>query len=95
VNLSPIFDEIQAERQHQVERWGVEKDLEVTAPVGWIAYIAHHATRWQMGGFAPYDRATLTTFRNQMVKVATLAIAAIQATDAILEGKVSRPDVLA
>ena len=60
----------------------------------WVGYIAHHSSRWFTGGFAPYSPDELKKFRSQMVKVATLAVAAIQSTDAILEGQVNRPDVL-
>ena len=89
-----ILEEIAAEREYQVEKWGVEADLKVNTPMDFVGYIAFHSSRWFGGGFRPYSRETLRTFRKQMVKVAALAVAAIEHADAILEGGVERADVL-
>lgn len=76
-----IYDEIRAERDHQIERFGVEADLEVNTPNDFVAYIGHHATRWFTGGFVPYPPAQVDIYRKQMIKVAALAVAAVQALD--------------
>lgn len=89
-----VLDEIQAERQYQVEKWGRDADLKVNTPMDFVGYIAFHSSRWFGGGFRPYSRQTLEAFRRQMVKVGALALAAIEHVDAILEGAVDRPDVL-
>lgn len=89
-----IVGQIKAERDYQVSRWGTEADLKVNTPMDFVGYIAAYATRWFGGGFRPYAKETLVSFRLHMIKVATLALAAIEHVDAILDGEVSRPDVL-
>lgn len=91
--FNQAIDDIKNEREYQVNKWGTRADLEVNQPNDFVAYIAHHSTRWFKGGFAPYSRDTLEDFRAQMVKVAALAVAAIESVDAIIAGKVNRPDV--
>ena len=46
-----------------------------------MAYIVHYSTNWFNGGFAPYDTATVDEFRVQMIKIAALALAAIESLD--------------
>jgi hypothetical protein len=93
--MKKIFDQIIEERLYQINKWGTDKDLQVSTPMDWVGYITHHATRWFTGGFRPYDRKTLEAFRTEMIKVAATAAAAVEATDAILAGTVKRPDILA
>lgn len=76
-----IYDEIKAEREYQKEKWGVEKDDTLNTPNDWVAYIANHSSRWFPGGFRPYSEEVVADFRTQMVKVATLAVAAIESVD--------------
>lgn len=76
-----ILKEISDERERQIKRWGNDTDDTKNEPNDWVAYIAHHSTRWFNGGFAPYDAATVATFRKQMMKVATLAVSAIESLD--------------
>jgi hypothetical protein len=92
--MSDVYEEIRKERGYQREKWGNEVDLTVNTPMDFVGYIAMHSSRWFGGGFRPYPREVLQVFRKQMIKVATLAIAAIEHVDAILSGEVSRPDVL-
>ena len=89
-----IYQEVQAEREYQIKKWGNKADLEINRPMDFVGYIAHHSTRWFNGGFAPYNRATLDDYRREMVKVAALAVAAIESVDAITGGEVKRADVL-
>lgn len=81
MSLRQILDVIAAERGYQMTRWGNKADDTLNSPNDWVAYISHHATRWFNGGFAPYDADTVAEFRKQMVKVATLAVAAIESVD--------------
>jgi hypothetical protein len=76
-----IYSEIEAERDRQQRRWGDAADDTKNTPNDWAAFIGHHATRWFGGGFAPYDAATVRAFRAQMIKVATLAVAAVESLD--------------
>lgn len=95
-NGSPTaLDEIASEREYQVLKWGTDVDKTVNTPMDFVGYIAHHSTRWFNGGFRPYDRETLENYRQQMVKVGALAVAAIDSVDAILDKEVVRNDVLA
>lgn len=79
--MDNIFEEIRRERQHQVERWGNDVDDSVNTPWMWASYIAQYATSWMRGTFAPIDRTVTDAFRQSMVKVATLAVAAIESID--------------
>ena len=92
--FNQAINDIENERDYQLTKWGPRADLEINRPNDFVAYIAHHSTRWFKGGFSPYSRETLEDFRQQMVKVAALAVAAIESVDAILAGDVNRPDVL-
>lgn len=89
-----ILQDIKNERDYQKLKWGTKVDFEVNQPMDFVGYIAHHSTRWFKGGFAPYSEETLVDFKDQMVKVAAIAVAAIESADAILVGEVNRPDVL-
>lgn len=92
-NLAHILAEVERERVRQIEKWGVTADDAKNSPNDWVAYMAHHSTRWFSGSFPPHNRSTLEVFRQQMVKVATLAVAAIEWVDKILQGENIRPDV--
>lgn len=76
-----IFAEIAAERDYQDNKWGTDKDDTLNEPNDWVAFIAHHSTRWFTGGFAPYKSSAVNTFRKQMIKVAAIALAAIESLD--------------
>ena len=89
-----IIDEIVAERAYQVGKWGVDADDKINTPMDFVGYIAHHSTRWFSGGFRPYSRETLVAYRASMIKVAALAMAAIEAVDKILSGSNERPDIM-
>lgn len=67
-----IFSEVEAERQHQEQKWGNDFDDRNT-PYNWSAYIGRYATRNLIGEVDP------AKFRADMVKVAALAVAAIEA----------------
>jgi hypothetical protein len=89
-----ILQEIIAERAYQIGRWGTNSDERLNRPTDWMSYITGYSSRWMDGTFAPYDRATLEEFRNSMLKTATLALAAIEETDKLLDGTNVRPDIL-
>ena len=87
-SLSQFMLDIKRERDHQADKWadGTEEgldqiDFENNSEMSFVGYIAYHATRWFPGGFPPYSLTTLSEFRTQMVKVATLAYAAIRWAD--------------
>jgi len=76
--MMTIFNEIQQERAHQRQRWGDVND-KLNTPFHWASYISQYATRNLIGN--PVAFPDLDAFRTDMVKVATLAVAAIEAID--------------
>jgi hypothetical protein len=77
-----IFAEVNEERRAQETRWSAALD-DANSPMGWIALIARHA------GLAIDDGAIMNDperFRRQMIRVAALAVAAIESRDRI-EGR--------
>ena len=76
-----IYDEIKAERDYQKKRWGNDTDDTVNTPNDFMAYISHYGTRWFAGGFAPYPKSVVDNYRKHMIKVAALAIGAIESLD--------------
>lgn len=93
--MDQIISDIKSEREYQVLKWGTDADDKLNRPMDYVGYIANHSTRWFNGGFAPYNRETLENFNAQMVKVAAIAVAAIESTNKILECQIERNDVLA
>lgn len=84
---SKVLEEIAAEREYQKEKWGVKADVELNTPNDFVAYIGHHASKWFNGGFTPYNSNVVDEYRKQMIKVAALAVAAIEALDEQRETK--------
>lgn len=79
-NRYSIISQITAEREKQVSKWGgPEKDI-INSPADFVLYITHYATKWFKGGIPPHQTKD---FRENMIKVAALAIAAIEAHDYI------------
>lgn len=76
-----VYQEITAEREAQVARFGNEMDRVVNTPNDFVAYISHYASRWFKGGFQPYPTEMVNDYRQQMIKVAALAVAAVEALD--------------
>ena len=74
-----LLQEILTEREYQKEMWGgPEKDACQNSPADFVLYINKYATSWFKGGLPPHDTEG---FRKTMIKVATLAVAAIEAYD--------------
>ncbi|WP_437309945.1 hypothetical protein [Sorangium sp. So ce388] len=70
-----VYDEIAAERAVQDAKWGGRDADDRNTPNDWIAYIAGHAGRaWS----SPLD---LATYRKQLIRVAALAVAAVESLD--------------
>jgi hypothetical protein len=84
-----ILMEITAERNYQDQKWGHEVDDLKNTPWMWTAYITQYASKWMIGRFIPLGTDNIDTFRAMMVKVAAIAIAAIESVDRqrILGGK--------
>ena len=65
------YAEIEQERYYQIERWGHEFDKKNTRN-DWVVYCIHYLTR------ASAMIAAEDEFNRNMIKVATLAVAAIE-----------------
>jgi hypothetical protein len=72
-----IMQEIAAERTRQIEKWGNEFD-DANQPHDWAGFIMHYTA---VGITDRLGAAPGRPFREAMLKVATLAIAAIDAHD--------------
>ncbi len=72
--MEKILEEIRAERQHQRQLWGDGFDDKNTSN-DWLAYITGYAAQGFRLNSSP------TEFRKAMIKVATLAVAAVEAVD--------------
>ncbi len=88
-----ILDEIDAEREYQIQKWG-DADDSINTPNDFVAYLSHYSTRWFNGTFAPYNTETLVRFRDSMIKNAAIAVAAAEYAEKIINGDLERPDVL-
>jgi hypothetical protein len=76
-----ILNEIDAERDYQIGRWGNNADDELNEPNDFVAYMNAYATKWFPGGFAPYTPETVDAFRKSMIKTAAIAVAAVESID--------------
>lgn len=70
-------EQVQSERARQVRLWGTAQD-DANTPFQWGTYISQYATRSLVG--AP-GLVNVAKFREDMVKVAALAQAAVEAID--------------
>lgn len=76
-----IYTEIDDERVYQIDKWGSESDDTRNEPNDWLAYINKYSTNWLDGQFVPYHPDVTDDFRKCMVKVAAIAVAAIESVD--------------
>lgn len=81
MNKYDIYGSIRQEREYQVGKWGNDADDNLNTPNDFVSYINAFSTKWFPGGFAPYTTETVDAFRESMVKVAALAVAAIESVD--------------
>ncbi len=70
-NMNKVYEDITAERQRQIDRGCDQLDQEKSR-LDWVCAITYYASRSPLG---------MRTFRESMVKVAALAVAAIEWED--------------
>lgn len=75
-----IFKEINGERTYQTGKWGVTSDDTKNDPWKWVSYIAQYSTNWLTGIFTT-PTASVDLFRTSMIKVASIAVAAVESLD--------------
>lgn len=73
-----ILEEVAEQRAHQRDKYGNDVDDVNNMPGDWATYIGRYAFGWKPAGFPPYSEETLRVFRDNMVKVAALAVAAVE-----------------
>lgn len=88
-----IYDEIKAERERQDQVWGGHERDDRHNAIDWIGYIAKHSAKAAGGSVEILDEGHWWTcrmtvdgngtspFRRQMIRVAALAVAAIESFD--------------
>lgn len=75
-NLDFILQEIKTERDYQVRKWGNPiKDARVSTAYDFNTYLIKYMAR---AATVPYSDIHWGSYRDQMMKVATLAVAAIE-----------------
>lgn len=79
--MSNILEEIKAEREYQITKWGNDADDTVNTPNDFVTYITGYATKWFPGGFFPIQPEATDKFRECMIKTAALAVAAAESVD--------------
>ena len=81
-----IFDDIDQERKYQEARWGNEADKTLTF-LSWHGILnvyLGNSIRPKEGGVFE-ENVDLLTFRENMIKVAAVAVASLEATDHLLQ----------
>ena len=78
--MKSIWHEIQAERERQREEWGGDYHDDQHGPMEWVAILTKHAGSAMPGKLA-HRVASIQRFRTQMVKVAAIAVAAVESID--------------
>lgn len=73
-SLEAVFDHIRIERHRQRTEWGDDHDAE-HAPGDWTRFVVRHLGRAEQA----IEDDKPDDYRRQMVRVATLAVAAIEA----------------
>ena len=74
-----IYEEIRKERCRQDEEWGGSNHDDSHKMFDWIAYLTKHTGKAVLWDGHYKDR--IIRFRNQMIRIAALAIAAIEWVD--------------
>ena len=69
-----VYDEIKAERDYQIDKWGEDFDSKNTAN-DWVAYITAYLGQAYT---IPFNKVQ---YRKFLIKVATLAVAAVETLD--------------
>lgn len=77
--MHEIFDEILRERERQDAKWGGQKHDDKHNHLDWVTFVGSHSAASLTLSLAP-EVSKGMWFENQMVRVAALAVAAIQSS---------------
>ncbi len=75
-----VLNEIRLERVRQQHRWGDHSDDAINTPWMWLTYISKYSTNWS-NGYYTLNSDTVSLFRECMIKVAAIAVAAVESLD--------------
>lgn len=77
-----VLEEILEERKHQDKKWGGANHDDHHGPYAWVAFITNYLGQ-AVGGLETeqLSKAQLRSFRYNMLKVAALAVAAVEMAD--------------
>lgn len=75
--LENALNEVRAEREYQNGKWGTVSDDTKNTPFHWLAWITKYASGFANGTWKP----DTNVFRTSMVKVAAIAVAAVESID--------------
>lgn len=84
LHLAAVLTEVARERDIQDRQWGGTEHDDRNRPWDWLTYIAKHIGKAVV--YPPDSKQAFIVFRRELLKVASLATAAIQAIDRRLEG---------
>ncbi len=81
MTFSTVCDEIMDERAAQVGRWGGAARDDLHSLEGWVALLTRHVGLATAESPGQRDGDTTARFRKQMIRVAAVAVAAVEAID--------------
>lgn len=79
--MNDILQQIADEREYQKTKWGNHSDDMQNTPWMFVSYICQYATKWMVGSFPPIKSYVTDDFRQCMIKVAAIAVAAVESID--------------
>jgi hypothetical protein len=99
-NMNDIHEEIKSERLRQNEEWGGAVHDDVHEPEKWVGFLRHQirladraacslATDEITGG---EEKALIDGYRERLIKIAAVAIAAAESLDRIMEKRAGSSD---
>ena len=80
MSIDDILEHIKEERNYQVMKWGNEADDTLNTPYSWLTWINIFGTKWACGQHQFTSEMT-DDFRQRMIQVAALAVAAVESID--------------
>ena len=84
LHLAAVLTEVAHVRDEQDRQWGGVPHDDENRPWDWMAYLARHLGKAVV--YPPLTKQGILVFRREMMNVAAIAVAAIQAMDRKIEG---------
>ena len=71
---------VKEERDYQIMKWGNDADDALNDPYSWLTWINMTGTKWACGQHQ-FTTEMTDDFRQRMIQVAALAVAAVESID--------------